>query len=133
MSRAALYLAFAKVFLYKPPWGGYLKDFFKVEPPQEARYTFGEKVEYWSVVWGTVIMAVTGFMMWNPISTLRFLPGEAIPAAKAAHGGEAVLAVLAIIIWHFYHVHIKTFNKSMFTGKLLINSTFFSCYQQAKV
>jgi len=56
--------------------------------------------------------------MWNPISTLRFLPGEAVPAAKAAHGGEALLAVLAIIIWHFYHVHIKHFNKSMFTGKL---------------
>ncbi len=41
-----------------------------------------------------------------------------MPAAKAAHGGEAVLAVLAIIIWHFYHVHIKHLNQSMFTGKL---------------
>ena len=61
-------------------------------------------------------MGLTGFMMWNPISTLRFVPGEAVPAAKAAHGGEAVLAVLAIIIWHFYHVHLKHFNKSMFTG-----------------
>jgi hypothetical protein len=64
------------------------------------------------------VMGLTGFMMWNPISTLRILPGEAVPAAKAAHGGEALLAVLAIIIWHFYHVHIKEFNKSMFTGKL---------------
>ncbi|MGZ8532183.1 MAG: hypothetical protein ACXW6J_16465, partial [Candidatus Binatia bacterium] len=25
------------MFLYKPPCGGYLKDFFKVETPQEAR------------------------------------------------------------------------------------------------
>jgi cytochrome c5 len=41
-----------------------------------------------------------------------------VPAAKAAHGGEAVLAVLAIIIWHFYHVHIKHLNPSMLTGKL---------------
>jgi len=46
------------------------------------------------------------------------VPGEAVPAAKAAHGGEAVLAVLAIIIWHFYHVHLKHFNKSIFTGTL---------------
>jgi len=84
----------------------------------QGRYTYAEKAEYLAVVWGTVIMAITGFMMWNPVATTRLLSGEWIPAAKAAHGGEAVLAVLAIILWHFYHVHIKTFNKSMFTGKL---------------
>jgi cytochrome b subunit of formate dehydrogenase len=83
-----------------------------------GRYSYAEKVEYLAVVWGTLIMAITGFMMWNPIATTRWLPGEFIPAAKAAHGGEALLAVLAIILWHFYHVHIRHFNKSMFTGKL---------------
>lgn len=83
-----------------------------------GRYSYIEKAEYLALVWGTILMGITGFMMWNPIATARFLPGQAIPAAKAAHGGEAILAVLAIIIWHVYHVHIKTFNKSMFTGKL---------------
>jgi cytochrome b subunit of formate dehydrogenase len=83
-----------------------------------GRYSYAEKAEYLALIWGTVVMGLTGFMMWNPISTLRILPGEAVPAAKAAHGGEAVLAVLAIIIWHFYHVHIKHLNLSMFTGKL---------------
>jgi cytochrome b subunit of formate dehydrogenase/mono/diheme cytochrome c family protein len=84
--------------------------------PQMGRYTFEEKMEYWAFVWGAIIMGLTGFMMWNPITTARFLPGEVIPAAKAAHGGEALLAVLAIIIWHMYGVHIKRFNKSMWTG-----------------
>jgi cytochrome b subunit of formate dehydrogenase len=83
-----------------------------------GRYNYAEKVEYLAVVWGTVIMGLTGFMMWNPISTTRLVPGDFIPAAKAAHGAEAILAVLAIIVWHFYHVHIKHFNKSMFNGKL---------------
>ncbi|OGO16808.1 MAG: hypothetical protein A2Z14_07070 [Chloroflexi bacterium RBG_16_48_8] len=83
-----------------------------------GRYSYAEKVEYFAVVWGTLIMGVTGFMMWNPIASARFLPGEYIPAAKAAHGGEAILAVLAIILWHFYHVHLRQFNKSMFTGFL---------------
>ncbi len=86
--------------------------------PRFDRYSYEEKFEYWAVVWGTLIMAITGFMMWNPIATTRFLPGEFIPAAKAAHGGEALLAVLAIITWHVYNVHIKHFNKTMFTGKL---------------
>jgi formate dehydrogenase gamma subunit len=86
--------------------------------PQQGRYTFEEKAEYWAVVWGTLIMVVTGFMLWNPIATAEFLPGEIIPAAKVAHGGEAVLASLAIIVWHLYGVHVKIFNKSIFTGHL---------------
>jgi hypothetical protein len=87
-------------------------------PPQLGRYSFEEKMEYWAFVWGAIIMGATGFMMWNPITTARFLPGEVIPAAKAAHGGEALLAVLAIIVWHMYGVHIKRLNRSMFTGKM---------------
>jgi formate dehydrogenase gamma subunit len=87
-------------------------------PPRMGRYNFGEKIEYWAVIWGTVIMVITGFMLWNPIATTKFLPGQAIPAAKAAHGAEAVLAALSIITWHAYHVHIKWFNRSMFTGSL---------------
>ena len=91
---------------------------FAKNPPQMGRYTFEEKMEYWAFVWGTIVMVVTGFMMWNPISTVKFLPGEFVPAAKAAHGGEAVLAVLAIIVWHMYGVHVKRFNRSMFTGQM---------------
>ena len=83
-----------------------------------GRYSYAEKVEYFAVVWGTAIMIITGFMMWNPIATTRWLPGEWIPAAIAAHGGEALLAVLAIILWHFYHVHLRHFNRAIFTGKL---------------
>jgi formate dehydrogenase gamma subunit len=98
-------------------WLGYNFG-LKKSPPQEGRYTFGEKFEYWAVVWGTMVMAITGYMMWNPISTTRFLPGEFIPAAKAAHGWEAILAVLAIIVWHFYNVFIRFFNKSMYIGYL---------------
>ncbi|NOH00881.1 MAG: cytochrome C [Chloroflexi bacterium] len=86
--------------------------------PQMGRYTFEEKMEYWAFVWGAAIMGLTGFMMWNPITATRYLPGEFIPAAKAAHGNEALLAVLAIIIWHMYGVHLKRFNKAMFTGKI---------------
>lgn len=91
---------------------------FQRHRPQMGRYTFEEKMEYWAFVWGAVVMGATGFLMWNPITATKFLPGEFIPAAKAAHGGEAVLAVLAIIIWHFYGVHFKHFNKAMWTGRM---------------
>lgn len=88
------------------------------DPPHEGKFTFAEKAEYWSIIWGTVLMAVTGLMMWNPIATTEILPGELIPAAKAAHGGEAILAVLAILVWHMYFVYVQPFNRSMFNGYL---------------
>jgi cytochrome b subunit of formate dehydrogenase len=107
------------LFDVKNAWQSLRYNFgFSKARPQQGRYGYEEKMEYWAVVWGTIVMAITGFMMWNPIATTRFLPGEAVPAAKAAHGWEAVLAVSAIILWHFYNVLVRTFNKSMFNGRL---------------
>jgi formate dehydrogenase gamma subunit len=88
------------------------------EHPRLPRYNFVEKIEYWALVWGSVLMIVTGFLLWNPVFATRLLPGEIIPAAKMAHSAEALLAVLAVVIWHFYSVHLKRFNRSMFTGML---------------
>jgi formate dehydrogenase gamma subunit len=86
--------------------------------PRTGRYTWEEKVEYWSLVWGTVVMIVTGFMLWNPIAAARFVPGQWIPAAQVIHGGEALLAILAVLVWHFYSVHLRHFNRSMWTGEM---------------
>jgi formate dehydrogenase gamma subunit len=86
--------------------------------PRMGKFNFMEKAEYWALVWGTVVMMVTGYMLWNPIATTNIFPGQIIPIALTAHGLEAVLAVLSILSWHLYHVHVKHFNKSMFTGYL---------------
>jgi formate dehydrogenase gamma subunit len=88
------------------------------ERPRTDRYTWEEKVEYWSLIWGTLVMIATGFMLWNPVATARFLPGQWIPAAQVVHGGEAILAILAVLVWHFYSVHLRHFNRSMFTGHM---------------
>lgn len=88
------------------------------QKPHFPRFNFIEKIEYWAVVWGTVLMTITGYVLWNPVLITQYLPGEIVPAAKIAHGLEAVLAVLSILIWHAYYVHVKVFNKSMFTGYL---------------
>lgn len=88
------------------------------DSPRFDHFSFGEKFEYWALVWGTLVMALTGFMLWNPIITTRFVSGDVIPAAKATHGAEAILAVLAVLVWHLYNVHLKSFNRSMFTGTM---------------
>lgn len=90
----------------------------KKEPPKMGRYNFIEKAEYLAMIWGVFAMGLTGFMMWSPIATTTILPGQFIPAAKVMHGLEAILAVAAIILWHFYNVHIKHWNWSMIRGTL---------------
>lgn len=72
--------------------------------PKIARFGYAEKAEYWAVIWGTIIMGLTGLMIWFKISVFGFLPRWFIDIALAIHFYEAVLATLAIIVWHFYHV-----------------------------
>jgi cytochrome b subunit of formate dehydrogenase len=91
---------------------------FAKSRPRTDRYTWEEKLEYWSLIWGTLVMIGTGFMLWNPLATVLILPGEFIPAAQVVHGGEALLAILAVLVWHFYAVHVRSFNRSMFTGRM---------------
>jgi formate dehydrogenase gamma subunit len=72
--------------------------------PKIARFGYAEKAEYWAVVWGTIIMGLTGLMIWFKIGVFGFLPRWWVDIALAVHFYEAVLATLAIIVWHFYQV-----------------------------
>jgi len=72
--------------------------------PLVSTHSYVEKVEYWAVVWGTGVMALTGFLLWADRFTFAWLPRAWVDAAAALHFYEAVLASLAILVWHFYFV-----------------------------
>lgn len=74
------------------------------ERPKFHRFGYPEKSEYWAVVWGTVIMGATGLMIWFKVGIFNFLPRWWVDVAIAIHFYEAVLATLAILVWHLYHV-----------------------------
>ncbi len=52
----------------------------------------------------TAVTAITGFVLWFENFTLAWLPGWVPEAATVLHFLEAILAALAIAIWHFYFV-----------------------------
>ena len=77
------------------------------EPPPYDKFDPFEKFEYLSVVWGTIVMIVTGLMMWFFEITLKIFPLWMYDLAVLIHGYEAVLAFTAIILLHLYNVHLK--------------------------
>ncbi len=77
---------------------------WSTEKPKIGRFGYAEKMEYWAVIWGTIIMGVTGLMIWFKLDVTRFLPRWIVDVALTIHYYEAILACLAIVVWHFYHV-----------------------------
>jgi cytochrome b subunit of formate dehydrogenase len=88
--------------------------------PPRSSHSYIEKAEYWAVVWGAVIMAGTGFLLWANNLALRFLPKLWLDVATSIHFYEAVLATLAIVVWHFYSVifdpDVYPLNTAFWTG-----------------
>ncbi len=82
---------------------GYLLG-LRREPPRFGRFSYIEKAEYWALIWGTIVMAATGLVLWFENIALRFLPKWALDLATLVHYYEAWLATLAILIWHLYYV-----------------------------
>jgi cytochrome b subunit of formate dehydrogenase len=76
----------------------------RAHSPRFGVFSYAEKAEYWAYLWGTLLMAITGFLLWFDDLSLRYLPKWVIDAATAAHYYEAVLATGAIVVWHFYMV-----------------------------
>jgi len=92
------------------------------EEPRFGRFSYIEKAEYWALVWGTVVMVITGFGLWFGNLTQRFLPVNAIGVMLVVHFMEAILAGLAILIWHLYSTifnpPVYPNNPSWYTGKM---------------
>ncbi len=101
-----------------------LKYYFGLtnHPARCDRYDYKQKFEYWGVIAGGFLMIATGLVLWFPVVVVRFLPGDVIPAAKAAHTNEAMLAMLVIVIWHIYNAifspEVFPLDTAIFTGKI---------------
>lgn len=74
------------------------------EKQKFARFNYAEKAEYWALVWGTALMSLTGVMIWAKVWVGNTLARWWVDVATAVHFYEAILATLAILVWHFYQV-----------------------------
>jgi len=73
-------------------------------PPTFGMYDYTQKAEYWALIWGTAIMGLTGLILMYPTIATSWLPAWVVRVSETIHFYEAILAVSAIIVWHFFFV-----------------------------
>lgn len=94
----------------------------RTDKPRFGRFSYIEKMEYWAVVWGSVIMGMTGFILWFKDFFFKYFSNTGMDIATAIHYYEAILASLAILVWHFYFIFLNPdvypMNKAWLSGFL---------------
>jgi cytochrome b subunit of formate dehydrogenase len=94
----------------------------QAQRPEFRRFSYVEKAEYWALVWGSVIMILTGLFLWFDNLAAQWFPKGFLDVMLVAHYYEAWLATLAIIIWHLYSTvfnpAVYPMNPSWLTGRM---------------
>ena len=72
--------------------------------PHTGTYSYIQKLEYWALLWGSLVMVITGALMFSEVWFLQLFPKWLYDIVRTVHAYEAILACVTIIIWHFYFV-----------------------------
>jgi cytochrome b subunit of formate dehydrogenase len=102
---------------------GMWRWFFKGgKKPAFDRWTYWEKFDYVAEVGGSLIIALSGLMLWFPEFFATFMPGWMFNIATLVHGYEALLAIGFIFTIHFFNAHLRLekfpVDDVMFSGSL---------------
>ncbi len=90
--------------------------------PAFPRFCYIEKAEYWAMMWGTFLMGVTGAILWFDNTSIGLFTKLGFDISRTVHFYEAILATLAILVWHFYFVifnpDVYPMSLAWLTGKM---------------
>ncbi len=107
----------------KQVWGMFMYNLGRTDQhPDMRRFSFVEKAEYWALIWGTIVMVMTGTAMWFEKYLVTYIGRGLMEIFLIVHYYEAWLAFLAIVVWHMYGVifnpHVYPMNPSWLNGKM---------------
>jgi cytochrome b subunit of formate dehydrogenase len=90
--------------------------------PHFDRWTYFEKFDYIAEIGGSMIIGLSGLLLWFPQFFALFLPGWVFNVAMIIHGYEAMLAIVFIFTIHFFNAHLRVekfpVDDVIFTGQL---------------
>lgn len=105
-------------------WIEALKAKFAGKPydAEWGRYTLGQKVQYWAVATGTLLMLGTGAILLTGDNAVAAMPKWIVDMLRVAHGGEGVELMIFIVLWHLYSTHLSPgrfpMDRSWLTGRI---------------
>jgi formate dehydrogenase gamma subunit len=92
------------------------------EYPRFGKYGYKEKFQYWGASVGTILISLTGFMLWAEDFSMRLFPKFVLDLTMVVHGYQGLLAFVILFFWHLYNVHLHPsvfpMNPSWITGKV---------------
>ncbi|MGC8916562.1 MAG: formate dehydrogenase subunit gamma [Thermoanaerobaculum sp.] len=92
------------------------------EMPEFGRFTPLQKLQYWGAGLGSLLMIVTGLILWFHTQAMAVLPKWFFDLTAVVHGYEGLLLFLVLFVWHLYIVHFSPGNfpmaKTFLTGKI---------------
>ncbi len=75
--------------------------------PTFERWAYWEKFDFFGATSDTILIGVTGLILWFPDWFCSFLPGEAVNVAKVVHSTLALLATGFVFAIHFFGTHFR--------------------------
>jgi formate dehydrogenase subunit gamma len=92
------------------------------KPPHWGKFTFFQKVQYFGVIIGVLIMIITGVVLWLGPQAIALMPKWLVDLTLVVHGSEGLLIFLILLFWHLYNVHLAPgnfpMNMSWLTGRI---------------
>jgi cytochrome b subunit of formate dehydrogenase len=79
--------------------------------PYFGKFTYMQKFDYWAVYWGMFIIGTSGLFLMFPVQVSYLFPSWSLlwiwDVLFIMHSDEALLAIVFILIAHFYNEHLR--------------------------
>ncbi|MGE5236250.1 MAG: cytochrome b/b6 domain-containing protein [Acidobacteriota bacterium] len=83
--------------------------------PAFGRYTPMQKLQYWGAGIGSLVMILTGLVLWFHTPAMMVVPKWVLDVTVIVHGYEGLLLFALLFGWHIYIVHLSPGNFPMQT------------------
>jgi cytochrome b subunit of formate dehydrogenase len=101
---------------------------FRKEKPRFSKFNYMQKIDYWAVYWGMFVIGTSGLFLAFPVTVSAIFPAWSLgwiwDVLFIMHSDEALLAIVFILIFHFYNEHLRSevfpMNWTWITGKMSV-------------
>ncbi|MBI5195595.1 MAG: hypothetical protein HZA10_04665 [Nitrospirae bacterium] len=87
-----------------------IKYFMGREPyrPKMEKFMYKQKLHYLAILWGNFVLITAGSMLLFPETASKILPAPSLfqNLARLMHADEAIMAVIIVVFWHWFNVHL---------------------------